>query len=407
VHIAVTQGHYPFSLFGAFEFYNTWGLSTLYNVAQKVIEGVPELKTLSRKELEDLVVGATILGSGGGGSPEAGLKSIFEQVDAGNSVRIAQIEDYGSQDLLASPYFVGSVAPSKEHVEPRIRNPVGKAIELVESRLGRRLAGTVASEIGGGNTAASLAIAAQLGITALDGDLMGRAGPELHQSTVHICGRPMTPAAIVSESGNQLLVEGCCSIDDYEAIARYVSVVSGGHAAVVDTPLTKEDAEQCVLLGTLSKCIEIGSTIRKANEAGDEPVKAAASVLPNGKVIFEGVVSKYSWRDERGFLFGDAYVQGTGRWGGHVFKSWIQNEHIMGWLDNQPLVMPPDPYVFLNSSTGRGITNDKLREGMEVVVVASSIAEIWRSPKGIELFGPRHFGFDFDYVPFERLAKDV
>lgn len=366
------------------------------------------MKTLTRSEVEDLVVGATILGCGGGGSPEAGLKSIFEQMDAGNSVRIAPIGEFDDQDLLASPYFVGSVAPSqKKSVKPVIRDPVARAVEMIETRLGRRLAGTVASEIGGGNTAASIAIAAQLGIVALDGDLMGRAGPELHQSTVHICGLPMTPAAIVSESGNRLLVESYCGIDDYEAIARYVSVVSGGHAAVVDTPLTIADAEQCALLGTLSKCMEIGSALRKAREAGLEPVGTVASCLSNGRVIFEGIVSNYSWKDEKGFLFGDAHLEGNGRWNGHVFKSWIQNEHIVGWLDDKPIIMSPDPFVFLDPSTGHGITNDKLREGMKVAVVGSSIPEPWRKPKGIELFGPRHFGFDFDYVPFEQLAKDI
>ena len=30
---------------------------------------------------------------------------------------------------------------------------------------------------------------------------------------------------------------------------------------------------------------------------------------------------------------------------------------------------------------------------------------MWRVPKGIEIFGPRHFGFDFDYVPIEQQMK--
>jgi DUF917 family protein len=29
----------------------------------------------------------------------------------------------------------------------------------------------------------------------------------------------------------------------------------------------------------------------------------------------------------------------------------------------------------------------------------------WHSQKGIELLGPRHFGFDFDYVPFDTTAR--
>ncbi|MDR0359838.1 MAG: DUF917 domain-containing protein, partial [bacterium] len=30
----------------------------------------------------------------------------------------------------------------------------------------------------------------------------------------------------------------------------------------------------------------------------------------------------------------------------------------------------------------------------------------WRTPRGLELVGPRYFGYDFDYVPLEeRLAE--
>jgi len=43
--------------------------------------------------------------------------------------------------------------------------------------------------------------------------------------------------------------------------------------------------------------------------------------------------------------------------------------------------------------------------GQEVVLVGWPNSEMWRTPKGIEVFGPRHFGFDFDYVPIEQLQK--
>jgi hypothetical protein len=238
----------------------------------------------------------------------------------------------------------------------------------------------------------------------VDGDLMGRAGPELHQSTLHIFGFPMTPATLVSESGNRLLVDRTAGIDDYEAIARHVSVVSGGRAAVVDSPLSISEAKQCVVPLTISKCIAIGRSRREAAQRSGDPVKAVTDRLDNGKRIFEGRVSKYTWRDERGFLFGECLLEGTGRWAGKTLKSWIQNEHIMCWIDDKPVVMPPDLIIFLDPSSGEGITNDKLAEGSNVVVLGSSIARLWRSERGLSLFGPRRFGFDYEYIPFESLS---
>ena len=41
------------------------------------------------------------------------------------------------------------------------------------------------------------------------------------------------------------------------------------------------------------------------------------------------------------------------------------------------------------------------KEGADVAIIGWPASKMWRTPKGIEVFGPRHFGFDFDYVPIE------
>ena len=94
-----------------------------------------------------------------------------------------------------------------------------------------------------------------------------------------------------------------------------MSVVSEGHAAVVDSPLTKIKAQECVIQGTVSKCIAIGRTRRIALKENKEPVAAVRGDLRNGRLLLQGKVEKYTWRDEKGFLFGDATVEGTGKWG--------------------------------------------------------------------------------------------
>jgi len=364
-------------------------------------------RKLSREEVEDLVAGATILGVGGGGNPDEGLDSLIDVMNKGGHLVLADLDEFDDHDLLASPYFVGSVAPTKRRTGRGpalvVQDPVAAAVSLLESKLGKKVAGTVATELGGGNTAACLAIAGKLGIPMVDGDLMGRAGPELHQSTTQIFNLSMAPSAIVSESGNRILVESYASIDDYEAVARYASVVSGGHVAVVDSPLTKTKAKDCVIQGTVSKCITIGRARRLAAKGNKDPVSAVLSQLTNGRLLLKGRVKKYTWRDEKGFLFGEATVVGEGRWKGREFRSWIKNEHIMGWMDDRPAVLPPDLIVFLDGSSGSGITNDTLKIGMEVAVIGASISPVWRKPTGLAVFGPKHFGFDYDYVPFENL----
>jgi DUF917 family protein len=261
----------------------------------------------------------------------------------------------------------------------------------------------VATELGGGNTAAALDVASRLGVPLIDGDLVGRAAPELHQSTAHIFGVSMAPSVVVSETGNVISIERYADIDDYEALARYVAVLAGGHASVIDTPLTKTNALKIVVRGTISEAMAVGKAVRDARQRDRDPVEAARGVL-EGWTLFKGRVEKYEWKNEKGFLFGDVTLNGIEKWQGRSFRSWIKNEHIFAWRDNKPAVMPPDLIMFLKGD-GHGVTNDALEPGLEVTVLGVRAPGVWRSERGLQFFGPRHFGFDFEYVPVEELAK--
>ena len=54
---------------------------------------------------------------------------------------------------------------------------------------------------------------------------------------------------------------------------------------------------------------------------------------------------------------------------------------------------------------GYGITNDSLKTDMAVSVLTAKAPEVWRSENGLKLFGPMHFGLNYDYTPVEALVK--
>jgi DUF917 family protein len=360
----------------------------------------------SKDAVEDLVVGTTILGTGGGGSPEDGREVLESDLKAGRRLAIVNLDEIPDGSLLVSPYYIGSVAPGlRPSKKVTIADPFAVALESVERHLGRKVAATAATELGGGNTAAALHVATQLGIPMVDGDLLGRAGPELHQSTTHIFEASMAPSAVVSETGTVAFIERYADIDDYEALARYVAVLAGGHAAVIDTPLTKSTAAKILIKGTISKSIALGKAVRQALQDRRDPVEAVQNLL-GGWLLFRGAVEKYDWRNEKGFLLGDVTLRGNREWQGQSFRSWIKNEHIFAWLGSKPIVMPPDLIMFLDQ-TGHAITNDTLKPGLEISVLGAKAPEVWRTPKGLEFFGPRRFGFDLDYVPVERLVESL
>jgi DUF917 family protein len=45
--------------------------------------------------------------------------------------------------------------------------------------------------------------------------------------------------------------------------------------------------------------------------------------------------------------------------------------------------------------------------GKKVTVFGIKALDLWRTVKGVEIFGPRHFGFDINYVPMEDLVKST
>ncbi|MEB3859714.1 MAG: DUF917 domain-containing protein [Desulfurococcales archaeon] len=360
-------------------------------------------KLSSWEDAEALVLGASILGTGGGGDPREGLRMMERALKASGGVDVVGVEELHPESTVVSAYYVGTVSPTaRPRKTPRIGDPVERAFSEMERMLEDRIGALVATEIGGGNTPVVFEIAARLGLPVVDGDLLGRAAPELHQCTAHIRGYGMSPSVIVSETGNIVVVKSYSDIDDYEAIARFVSVLAGRHAAVVDTPLRRRELEEVLVRDTISLSLNLGRSVFEARRRGEDPVKAAARVL-DGWVIFRGIVDSYSWRDEGGFLIGESLVRGIGKWNGLSLRTWIKNEHIMAWAGESPIVMPPDLVTFLDPNGGP-VLNSDMKEGDEVYVLAARAPEIWRTEKGLELFGPRHFGFDYDYVPVEKLV---
>ena len=65
----------------------------------------------------------------------------------------------------------------------------------------------------------------------------------------------------------------------------------------------------------------------------------------------------------------------------------------------------PDLITVIDSNTGQAITTEHLHYGYRVIVLGIPCDEQWRTPAGVALGGPRHFGYDIDYKPIEELNR--
>ncbi len=274
------------------------------------------------------------------------------------------------------------------------------ALRTLERKLKRRISAVIPTEIGGGNTAVALHVAAISALPVIDGDQTGRSAPELVHSSYHLKGIPATPSVIVDSSGKMIVIENCRNSADYERIVRDFAVRAGGTVFAIDSPLEAKKIQSCAIMNSVSKAIKLGEVLEKARVKKGDPVQATVNFLKGFRLI-DGYVQDFNLTEKKGFLTGEVRLKGRCVWRGHSFLVWVKNENIIGRRDEKVVAMAPDLICVLDED-GNGVTNSELRRGMKATVIAVRANRIWRTKRGVELFGPRHFGFDFDYVPVEK-----
>lgn len=373
----------------------------------------PQIRTLTEQELVDMMVGASIQASRSSNS--AGMiKQIKDALAQGKTFKIISVEDVPESWNAVVPSGVGG-GGAWEYVRQRaqkqnlavVKDPMVLAVKALSTYLGKKFQGVVRSEAGGA-TVDALMVANALDVPVVDGCMSGRAVPDMQQSTTFINGLSGAPAALVTRWGDTIIIEK--AVDDYrlEDLARTIAVASGGGVSLASNVLSGAEIKRAIIPGAFSQAILYGRTVREAREQGKDPIAALLKVS-SGYKMFQGRVTKSEIKGERGFNWGDIEIQGTGPYVGHTYKVFLKNENIVAWLDGKPDAMAPDFISNLDPATGDALSGQGLGAypmNAAVVMVGIPASPLWRTPKGIEVFGPRVFGFDFDYLPLEELQKN-
>ena len=379
--------------------------------AQSASTQEPQIRVLSEQELVDLMIGACIQSTRGCEADDA-IADIKKALADGKKFRLISTEGFPDDGMVVAVQGLGG-GGAWEHVIkrtakqklPTISNQSIRVIELLSDHMGKEFTALVRAEAAGA-TATALLIAADMGIPTLDGGITGRAVPEVQQSIPWINGMASIPTAIITKWGDEIIIRN--AVDEYrvEDLGRAIAVASGGGSTITMAPMSGAQLAKGVIPGNLSEAILFGKTVREAREAGNDPIAELVKVS-GGYKLFEGVVTKNEENGDRGFNWVDAELTGTGEYEGQTYKIYVKNENIVTWLDGELDAISPDYIYNLNPETGESIIIDGglggYPMGLKVAMVGVPAAKQWRSEKGIELIGPRHFGFDFDFVPIEEL----
>jgi DUF917 family protein len=320
---------------------------------------------LDHNTLEDIALGATVLGTGGGGDPTLGKLMAQQAVAKHGPVQLLPLDEVPDDGWIIPTAMMGAPTVLVEKIPSGTE--VLNAFRMLERRLQCKAVATVSAEAGGVNSMIPIVVAANLGVPLVDADGMGRAFPEIKMVVLTLHGVAATPMAIADEKGNQVLLE---TPDNFwtERLARTVTIQMGCSACIAPYAMQGKVAKRAMIPGTISLARDIGHTLQNCRAQKRNPIEALTALL-HGQRLCEGKITDVRRRTERGFARGEVDIIGTGRDAGAQCKLSFQNENLIFWRDGKPEVTVPDLITVVDEQTGLPITTEALKYGLRVAVV--------------------------------------
>lgn len=356
------------------------------------------MRLLTEESIEKIAIGAAVLGTGGGGDPYVGKLLAKQAIKKYGPVKLISIEELEDDALVVPVSGMGAPTITIEKLLSEVE--LTAPLEKMEELLNKKVDVIIPIEIGGINSLMPIAVAAQKGLPILDADAMGRAFPEAQMVTFYLAGYKSSPVTMADEKGNTVVIypkDGIWA----ERLARTLTIEMGGSSSVSDYALSGKQVKSAVVENTLTIAENIGKTLIENKSNAKVGINKMLEDL-KGYKLFEGKIVDIKRELKGGFTRGHAYFKGINEYSGD-YTILFQNEHLIAKKDDEILCTTPDLIAVLDLETGIPITTERMKYGSRVVVVAFPCNYQWRSEKGLEVAGPKYFGYEVDYVPVEKI----
>ena len=347
-------------------------------------------RSLGFSELNNLVLGASVLGTGGGGSFSL-ARAMVEDLDArGMRPKLLDPSELKPSVLGISTAMLGgglSNAELERLEQMSAEPPSVPAARALSAFLGRPIDFVFPIELGPQNTMEAVRLAAFLDVPVLDGDCAGRAVPEMHQTTLSLFDLPLTPFVVATFQGDVAILAKVFSDARGEALCRALASASGGLVCVTGFPVEGQHLREAIIPRTLSRCMEIGSRLGP----GTRPAEALAT-LCQGRVAFQGRVQAFEVECRGSFFWGFLDLDGTGSFAGARYRVGIQNEFMWAWRDGNLDIQCPDLVCVLDSDSGVGKVTyghgfeNSIEVGEDLTVLHLPCDPVWGSEQGRRQF---------------------
>jgi uncharacterized protein len=349
---------------------------------------VPSFSALTAADVDALVVGVSLLGSGGGGDAMTFARVLRHRLGTRSLVLHSPSDLAG--DMVVPVGVVGATSVFLEKL-PGGHELTG-AVRAVSRWTGTDATAVMPLEAGGLNGVAGLVAALELDLPFLDADLMGRALPRLDQLTWSAHGTPLVPAALCEPGGQVVVIDGATP-SALERTARAFLAQSGGWAAIALRPMPVPLAVKDAVRGSLAHALRLGHGHAGLPERA--PAEAVAAAL-GGDVLGVGRVRQIARLHHPLPTGSSIHVDSSDT--GEVLRIEAQNEYLLAFVDGRAVASTPDLVCVLDRRTCLPIAVDLLRSGDEVMVLVLPGPTWWREPHRLRHVDPTAFGLDHEPV---------
>jgi len=369
------------------------------------IEAIPG-QPLTSQQLQYILDGACIMGSGGGGPYPVG-QQVLKYIGT-RTVYLLPAVNVPDNFFTAVSAFVGSPDAAADQVLDF--SVATTAFNALAAAVGKSFSYVLPGEVGAGNSLIPMAVAVDKGIPVIDAAGAPRAIPGFLMVSYAAAGIPASPM-VLADKNNQVTVNCANAIAD--PVTR--GVISGNvfpeDAGIAFWSMNGKTLNTLgnAVKGTTSQALAIGQALANAIGSGQDPVLAVMQNMEKPNFILcTGTIKNHTEATSGGFDFGTVVISADD---GSEVTIYNQNENLIAFSNKSyvPLCMGPDLICYLTTK-GQVFSNADLQTLPKNarIAVFGVPARVMRSPFILNQFAIALAGIGYagSYVPIEKLNQE-
>lgn len=310
------------------------------------------------------IYGGALLGCGGGGDPQEGLRILDLALSHAPEIPLLSLEEIDSQKIVVTASLVGSPASKDRHVAPEHYQRV---YEIFCRHFSQEIGGIITNEMGAQSSTNGWVLAALTGLPLIDAPCNGRAHPTGAMGSLGLAEEEGYCSIQVGAGGKgeletEIFAKG--SLQTTSALIRNAASAAGGFVTVLRNPVSAEYVAKHAALGALSHSVKVGQIL--CRELGNASAVAEALGKTLGtEEICRGRISECDLRITGGFDLGTLTIENDES----PITVTFWNEYMTAECDGVRLATFPDMIAVLDGESGLPLTSALVSPHQKVILL--------------------------------------